>query len=298
MPLLPPNYLNCVVAFGVGRDAQKRKWIATSFLYGLPSEESDRDDNSLYTVFLISNKHVYTGRKEAWIKLNSADNAPSKDYRVQLVARNGRKRWVGHPDPEVDVAALWLNAAFLRQENRKFSFFLDESQVLTAQKLAETSIAEGDSVFFLGFPMAMVDKVRQYVICRAGSIARISDVKNGHGKEILIDGLIFPGNSGGPVVTKPEVVSVGNTKPYQRSSLLGMVSRYVSYQEEARSDQTGRLRMIFEQNSGLASVVPAGLIQETVLLANKRVKNRFARHKYQAKKKQQQDEQAGAADAE
>jgi len=90
----------------------------------------------------------------------------------------------------------------------------------------------------LGFPMGMVDKIRQYVICRAGSIARISDVKSGHGKEILIDGLVFPGNSGGPVVTKPEIVSVGKMKPYGRSSLIGILSSYVPYQEIARRVKT------------------------------------------------------------
>ena len=123
MPLLPPNYLDCVVAIGVGRDAQKRKWVGTGFLYGLPSGDVDKDGNALYTVFLISNRHVYKGLTEAWVKLNSADNAPSKDYRVELIARNGRELWVGHPDPDVDIAALWLNAGFLRQERRKFSFF-------------------------------------------------------------------------------------------------------------------------------------------------------------------------------
>lgn len=294
MPLLPPNYLDCVVAIGVGRDIERRKWIGTGFLYGLPSGETEKDGSTLYTVFLISNKHVFEEKREIWIKLNSAEGSRSKDYRARMVAKNGRKLWVGHPDADVDVASLWLNAGFLRQEKRKFSFFIDESQVLTAEKLAETTIAEGDGVFLLGFPMGMVDKVRQYAICRAGNIAKISHVRDGHGKEILIDGLVFPGNSGGPVVTKPEVVSVGKMKPYQKASLLGIVSRYVPYQEVARSDQTGRARMIFEENSGLTSVVPAEMVRATVLLAKKRIQNRIAQQKFQAKKKKAQDEQVDA----
>ena len=295
MPLLPPNYLDCVVAVGVGRDAAKRQWVGTGFLYGLPNGQ-DAAVGTLYTIFLVSNKHVFQGLDEVWVKINAADGSSCKDYRVELVARNGRKLWIGHPDPESDVAALWLNAGFLKQENMQVSFFLAESQVLTADKLAATSISEGDGVFLLGFPLGMVDRVRQYAICRHGSIARIADVKNGHGKEILVDGLVFPGNSGGPVVTKPELASLGDMKPYSSSSLLGIVSSYVPYQETARSDQTGRPRMVFEENSGLTSVVPADLIHQTVLLAQKRVRNRFAQKRFQAKKAQQA-EQAHPADS-
>jgi len=296
MPLLPPNYLDCVVAIGAGADPQKRKWIGTGFLYGLYANEDDKQGNRLYTVFLISNKHVFKGHKQLWIKLNSADNTPSKDYRIRLVANNGKALWVGHQDDDVDLAALWLNAAFLKSEKRKFSFFIDESQVLAKQELLKTPLAEGDGVFLLGFPMGMVDKERQYVICRTGSIARIRDVREGHGKEILIDGVVFPGNSGGPVVTKPAIASVGKMKPYRSSNLLGMVESYVPYQEIARSDQTGRPRMVFEENSGLTSVVPAEFVREVVLLGKKRFKNRIAQEKFRAKKKIQQDEQRDATD--
>jgi hypothetical protein len=295
MPLLPPDYLDCVVAVGTGSDAASRSWISTGFLYGLPVGKTDNDGNALYTVFLVSNKHVFVDLKELWIKLNADDSSSSKDYRAELIARNGRKLWIGHPDPTVDVAALWLNAGFLRQDKRKFSFFLDEASVLTADKLAGTSISEGDGVFLLGFPMGMVDKDRPYVICRLGSIARISDVRNGHSNEILIDGLVFPGNSGGPVVTKPELASIGGFEPYRASSLLGIVSSYVPYQEIACSSQTGRPRMIFEENSGLSSIVPAELIHQTVLLAKKRVQNRTAQQRFQAKKRQQGQQSLGSS---
>lgn len=287
MPLLPPGYLDCVVAIGTGSDAASRRWIGTGFLYGLSVGTADKDGNPLYSVFLISNKHVFLDFREIWIKLNADDRSQSKDYKASLVARNGRKLWIGHPDTEVDVAALALNAAFLRQDKRKFEFFIDETSVLTDEKLAATSLAEGDGVFLLGFPMGMVDKDRPYVICRSGSIARITDVRNGHGKEILVDGMVFPGNSGGPVVTKPELASIAGLEPYKQSSLLGIVSSYVPYQEIACSSQTGRPRMIFEENSGLTSVVPAGLIRETVMLAKKRVQNRIAHQRFQAKRRQQ-----------
>ena len=46
-----------------------------------------------------------------------------------------------------------------------------------------------------------------------------------------------------------------------------MVSSYLPYREVAVSQQTGRPRMIFEENSGLGVVVPFNVIEETIEFA-------------------------------
>ena len=46
-----------------------------------------------------------------------------------------------------------------------------------------------------------------------------------------------------------------------------MVSSYLPYQEIAVSTQTGRQRMIFEENSGLGIVMPHDAIQKTIKIA-------------------------------
>ena len=43
-----------------------------------------------------------------------------------------------------------------------------------------------------------------------------------------------------------------------------MVSAYIPYEEFAVSEQTGERRMVFQENSGLAVVIPIDVIQETV----------------------------------
>jgi hypothetical protein len=72
----------------------------------------------------------------------------------------------------------------------------------------------------------------------------------------LIDALVFPGNSGGPVITRPELTSIEGTKRQNNAYLLGVVRAYVPYQDVAISQQTGRPRIAFEENSGLAEVIP------------------------------------------
>lgn len=282
MPLLPSNYLDAVVAIGTGK-SKSRSWIGTGFFYGIPIGKGDSEGNQFYTVFLITNRHVITGIKQACIRLNSQADDSSKEYSFDLVAKNGKPIWVAHPDENIDIAAVWINAGFLDTERRRYSFFAEDSVVIDAAALSASTISEGDGVFILGYPMGMVGD-RHYVICRSGSIGRIRHVKEGSGKEILLDGLVFPGNSGGPVITKPELVAIQGQKPFKSAHLLGIVTSYVPYQDVAISVQTQRPRVIFEENSGLTAVHPAQLIKETVAGANKRHCNRIAQAKHRAKR--------------
>lgn len=283
MPLLPPQFLDAVVAIGVGAPAS-RSWIGTGFFYGVPTGEDDKKGNQFYTIFLITNRHVVQGLNEVVIRLNSQADDTSKEYKIGLKSRNGRPTWVGHPDDEIDIVAVWINAGFLDSESRRYSFFAEDSTVVDANALKASSLSEGDGVFILGYPMGMVGD-RHYVICRSGSIARLRHVKSGDGKEILLDGLVFPGNSGGPVVTKPELTALSGQKPFNSAHLLGIVTSYVPYQDVAVSTQTKRPRVIFEENSGLTAAHPAELIKQTVAFAQSRLKSRISQAKHRAKKK-------------
>lgn len=269
MSLIPPQFLDAVVAIGItsGKD---RDWIGTGFFYGIPA------GGNQYTVFLITNRHVLDGLRLAWIRLNSQADNSTKEYRLDVLFKNGRPMWVGHPDPDVDIAALWINAGFLQRDRRRFSFFMEDQNVLDGITLQKSSIAEGDGVFLLGYPMGLVG-ANHYVICRSGSIARIKDVKEGTGRKILLDGMVFPGNSGGPVVLRPTMHAIAGTKAHKSADLLGIVTSYVPYKDVAYSAQTKRPKVIFEENSGLSVIHPSQLIIETVAAAAKRHRTRINR---------------------
>lgn len=44
-----------------------------------------------------------------------------------------------------------------------------------------------------------------------------------------------------------------------------MVKGYLPYREEAFSRQTGNTRIVFEENSGLTSVIPIDAVQDCIL---------------------------------
>lgn len=145
--------------------------------------------------------------------------------------------------------------------------FRSEDALLTRAKAKELGLSEGDGVYVLGFPMGLVGQREDYVIVRQGAIARVRDVlvlDSTEPSTFLVDSFIFPGNSGGPVILRPELVSVGGTPAMSKAYLLGVVRDYLPYTDVAISAQTKHPRVTFEENSGLADVIPADYIEETI----------------------------------
>jgi hypothetical protein len=221
-----------------------------------------------------------------WVKFNSLTGSASEDFEIKLKAKNGRDLWISHPNQNIDLGAVFINAKFLREKNMKFSYFQSDNHTYTISDLKNQGITEGDGVYILGFPMEMVDQTRQYVICRSGCIARIRDVIETNSQDFLVDALVFPGNSGGPVVLRPELTSIQGTKAIDKANLIGVVQSYVPYQDIAFSQQTRRPRVVFEENSGLTSVIPVDYVNELMTVAAKRMKNRIAQARWKAKQMQ------------
>jgi hypothetical protein len=129
--------------------------------------------------------------------------------------------------------------------------------------MCDFSSQQRNGVFVLGYPMGLVNQKRQYAISRLGSIARIRDFFSNQSPTILLDAPVFPGNSGGPVVLKPELASFDG-KPYRKPLLIGIVSSYVPYEDVAVSLQTGLPRISFQENSGLTLMVPIDEAHEVI----------------------------------
>jgi hypothetical protein len=253
MALIPPFFLNCVVSIGVlsGDTADPVAWIGTGFIAGRFKEIVS--EQKRYYTFLITNKHILVGKHQILLRFNSNDGSRVLDYPVALF-ENNEQIWVGHPSPDVDVAVFILNPSILEGDSAEFSFFALDDHSMTVDAMRADGVSEGDGVFILGFPMGIVAPQRKTVISRAGAIARIRDTLDGHQPAFLIDANVFPGNSGGPVVVRPDINSIEGTAAIGRAALIGVVKSYLSYKDIAISQQTGNPRVIFEENSGLALV--------------------------------------------
>jgi hypothetical protein len=263
--LLPPRYLAAVVAIGTDGPNGSRKWVATGTHYAQMS-----DDPGQTRWFLVTNKHVIDSLQTAYLRANTWQPdaphpiGPARELELSLRGDAGEQYWFRHPDPEVDIAVTPINVGYLSAEGVGIYFFEDNSEVLTTTEMSAAGISEGDGVYALGFPMGIVGGERNFVIARGGWIARLQDALAGESKTFLVDASVFPGQSGGPVILRPELTALQGTEAFGESRLLGIVAGYVPFHEIAVSVQTQRPRITFEENSGLARVYPVDYINETI----------------------------------
>jgi S1-C subfamily serine protease len=177
----------------------------------------------------------------------------------------GKPLWVPNPKAEIDVAVIPIDFGVLEEHGMQASYFESDRHVALVEKLKEIGLTEGDFVYALGFPMGIVGGESSAVIVRGGTIARIRDALVRANTEFLVDAFVFPGNSGGPVVSKPEAMSIKGTKAQKAGYLIGVVRSYVPYADVAVSQQTQKPRVVFEENSGLAAVHPIDFVVEAVM---------------------------------
>lgn len=275
MGLIPPFFFDCVVAIGSEDSDKKQNWIASGFLYGYHSPTPEQ--NNLYKIFLVTNRHVFSDLRTAILRFNPQQpNEPARIYAINLLDENEKPRWYSHTDAEIDIAVIPINYEKLKNEGMQCTCFQSNVHVADIQKLNDLGIIEGDFAYVLGFPLGLVGENRNNVIARSGTIARVRDTLSRNNKEFLLDSFVFPGNSGGPVVSKPEAMAITGTKAQDASYLIGVVKSYVPYNDVAISLQTKRPRVIFEENSGLAAAHPIDYVQDIIgkLLAKEENKNK------------------------
>lgn len=266
MALFPPQYIDCVVAIGTNKSSIPN-WIGTGFLYGDLLEKGENDINR-YQVYLVTNKHVLLNLDSIILRVNPQNDDSAISFPIPLIKSDGKTIWVGNPDPSIDVAVTEINYQILVDHGMKSNFFKSD-QAADIKELKNRGSSEGDGIFVLGFPMGMVSENRNYVFVRSGIISRINDLFENRSSDFIIDALIFPGNSGGPVISKPEIGGIQGTGFSTYSSLIGIVKSYISYEEVAVSQQTGKPRIVFQENTGLTLVEPVDHINSTIIEAKR-----------------------------
>lgn len=118
-------------------------------------------------------------------------------------------------------------------------------------------LSEGDEVFIVGFPTGYYKDSKNWPVVRHGVLAQIQPYLRGKVQAFLVDGSVFPGNSGGPVVTKPQAINIEGTAQYSKNSLIGMVSGYQPYKANPAN----------QENADLGIVVPLDAINDTIDMA-------------------------------
>jgi len=263
MALIPPAYFDCVAAIGVRKQAESTRWVATGFLYGKVHQQLT-GGKKVYKTYLVTNRHVASQLTDAVLRFNPKEDAPAREFYAPFSDPEGKPFWRCPRDPSIDVAVIPLNVQRLSEEGIAVAVFDSDDHCAQRSRMKELGVSEGDFVYVLGFPFGDVGGYRNHVVARSGSIARVGDSLSGSRPDFLLDALTFPGNSGGPVISRPELGTIPGTKALNRALLIGVIAGSISYVDEAVSTQTNRTRVTFEDNSGLSTAFPVDYIEEAI----------------------------------
>lgn len=163
----------------------------------------------------------------------------------------------------IDIAVLPLNAQFIKENNLEFPNFDIDEQAMSSSELLDNGVDEGSLVHMLGFPMGLVEE-SGLPICRLGCVARISMNQISLNHNILVDIQNFPGNSGSPIIYRPELSFIKGTKNLKKSVLMGVIHSYIPYEEHLISTQTKQIVEKRQENSGIALMHPVEYIRDII----------------------------------
>ena len=256
MALIPKFYMDAVVSVGI-RSGASISWIGTGFFIIKPV------GNEEFLPFMVTNRHVLEGNKAVVIRLKEKNTQQLRIIDMPL-EENGNPIYSVHDNDKVDIAVVLLNGSFLTQNNLEFAAFNIEDHALISSELVAQGGDEGSYVYMLGFPMGLVNIDSNTPICRGGCIARIDEKEINSKKQFLLDIQNFPGNSGSPIITKPEMIGIGNDPVLGKSVLIGIVHGYIPYEEKLINAQTKKVVEIRSENSGIAVVNPVEFIKEVM----------------------------------
>lgn len=265
MAILPQTYTEATVVLGVATHSSQVTWFATGFIVGR-YEGLDETEQKKYTTYLITNKHVVQNHNALHLQFNSATGT---SLSTTTLRKGKHLNYSEHPDQEIDIIANRINVNGAIENGAIVSFFQLDDQALNKAAMKSTGVTEGTLVYALGFPVSLddglVDSISKAPVCRLGCVSRIEHLyHNNNAKFFIIDAATYPGNSGGPVINRPEIISITNTPQNDTANLIGIVSAYIPYREQLMSTQTQRIRMVNEENSGLTVVYPVDYIAEVV----------------------------------
>ena len=256
MALIPAGYMKAIVSLGISEDSFAH--VGTGFLYHHPLWE--KEGRTHYHPFLVTNKHVLDGGIRD-IRFNHPGYGSLEILSIESVTDGD---WTVHPNG-ADVAVIPLlspGPLTLGRKVMESEIFLGDVGTPSDEEFAR--IVEGNGIFLIGFPLGLTGDAFNYPIVRSGVISRIQDWFSGLEDTFLIDAPAFPGNSGGPVIVRPDTAAISGTIPITHALLIGMVSQNIRSREVAVSAQTGEQRVVFLENTGLSRVVPVSAIKDTL----------------------------------
>ena len=164
--------------------------------------------------------------------------------------------------PALPSDQLFYDGSQVDFEVRGTGFRYAYTPIEFAAGKSDPGFYESTPVSMIGFPLGMMEGGRKnYPAVRAGTIAQIQGYLDGDPEHriFLIDGSVFGGNSGGPIVVRKGTMN-SEGEILSNTAMIGMVARAV-HVETIRKDESSADVM---ENADLVNAVTMESINETI----------------------------------
>lgn len=231
------------------------KAVAAAFLLSRPTPDNPQTNEFV----LVTAAHVLEGSTGESINLvfrrQVGDGIYKKVPTKLFIRKQGKGLWTRHPAADIAVMPIIPPAGC---EVAKISVDL----LATDETLKKNGVHPGDTVHMLGYPHRIESSEAGFPVLRSGAVASFPLTPTKTYKTFLASINSFEGDSGGPVYMAESNRSTGDKNQNGEVRLiLGLVSGQHFIDEEAK--------LVYEavkvrHRLGLAIVVPAALIKETI----------------------------------
>lgn len=250
------------------------------------NELSPRDPNieagqwrKIIGTYLITNRHVALPRlndKELlpnYFVFNLRENINNNIewYQIRLNSDQLKERLILHPDQTVDVVAIKVDDLIIdtvRDNPDKKIIF---GSCLTNDNLPSNSQLEievSSDIIVASYPRGFYDNVNKFPIVKSGIISSAWG-RNFNGKPMfLIDAQLFPGSSGGLVISKPTNIAMIDGKlMYNKVKQFVLLGVY-SGEPIQRYDpvEIGDITVVRKSSYGLGNVWYSSLIHDIITI--------------------------------
>lgn len=238
---------------GLGWHKVEGTWLITNRHVAFPSiEQADgTKTETVPDVFVFNMREVKNGKIE-WVPIRLSKN--------ELLARTKL-----HPDPQVDVVAIKIDDLQIKlvTENtgRKIigGIQLSNSNMPSPQ---QPTIEATTDVVICSYPHGFYDKENKFPIIKSGIISSSWGANFNGSPHFLVDAKLFPGSSGGLVISKPADVAMINGhlmhSKEKQYVFLGIYSGEYYYEKKENG------KVVLKEDYGLGIVWYSTLVPQII----------------------------------
>ena len=244
-----------------GKDRDGQDLFATAFFLSHRTRGKDH-------LFLVANGHSIREMETCTLRLHSRKRGrPDLGNTVELELDGFGENWHHHPD-DLDLAMMPVSPLhdMLRELGSKVYIQSISSDLIPTKRELADEIQPLEDVYFIGYPNDIHDKVNYLPVARKGTTATPLTVDFEGKPWFLLDGAIFPGSSGSPVMMIDQNGYIDRRNrfvPVRRIYFLGVLRSAFTYIDQ-RDRRNHRSKVVYRQMMDLGVIIRSSALRGSI----------------------------------